>query len=73
MELEIKAALMKLRDGIKGHDAVAIATATAELDDLLARFRPGLHPRLAHFLSQRSYVKALAWLEGDARTARERE
>ena len=36
------------------------------LDDLLARGRKTLHPQLVHFLGNRSYAKALMYLQGDA-------
>lgn len=66
METEIKVELMALLDGIKRHDAPCVSRAAAFLDQVLEERRASLHPRLAHFLENRSYAKALAWLEGDA-------
>lgn len=65
METEIKDALVALLSGIKQADARAISEKTARLDDLTARARnAGLHPRLLHFLENRSYAKALLFLDG---------
>lgn len=36
------------------------------LDGLLEAHRASLHPRLRHFLENRSYQKAWIWLEGGA-------
>ena len=63
-EAKIKAALIQLHTGIKDSDAPAISTALAELDGLLASHGAELDPRLHHFLSGRSYAKALAYLGG---------
>ena len=64
-EAKIKAALIRLHAGIKESDAPAISTALNELEDLLAVYGSELDPRLHHFLSGRSYAKALAYLGGD--------
>lgn len=66
METEIKASLISLLAAIKAADAQVIAAESARLDDYLERGRAGLHPQLAHFLQNRSYAKALMFLEGDA-------
>jgi len=64
MESEIKASLITLFNGIKAADGKLIAVATAHLDGIVERCRTGLHPQLVHFLEQRSYGKALAFLGG---------
>jgi hypothetical protein len=64
METEIHNALLALNAGIAKGDGAAIAAQTARLDELLAKNRGTLDPRLAHFLERRSYPKALAWLGG---------
>jgi hypothetical protein len=70
-EAKIKAALIQLHAGIKDSDGPGISAALTELDGLLAAHGPSLDPRLHHFLSGRSYAKALAYLGGaDQMTAR---
>jgi hypothetical protein len=64
-EAKIKAALIQLHAGIKDSDGPTISAALGELDGLLAAHGPELDPRLQHFLSGRSYAKALAYLGGD--------
>jgi hypothetical protein len=65
MEESIKKSLMALMDAIKRADAAAIARETRALDGLLAGAGASLDPRLAHFLGNRSYAKALMLLGGD--------
>jgi len=57
-------------NGTNGTDAQASQAAiiTREidtLDALLAKERRSLHPQLVHFLANRSYAKALAFLGGE--------
>lgn len=63
-EAKIKAALIQLHAGIKDSDGPTISVALSELDGLLASHGSELDPRLHHFLSGRSYAKALAYLGG---------
>jgi hypothetical protein len=63
-EAKIKDALIRLHSGIKNSDGVAISATLGELDGLLATHGSELDPRLQHFLSGRSYAKALAYLGG---------
>ncbi len=35
------------------------------LDEIILSSKDDLHPRLRHFLENRSYAKALIWLEGE--------
>ncbi|MEO6993324.1 MAG: hypothetical protein ABI273_06825 [Lacunisphaera sp.] len=63
-EAKIKAALIRLHIGIKNSDGPGISTALIELEALHAAHREGMHPQLDHFLSGRSYAKALAYLGG---------
>lgn len=65
IEAKIKDALIQLHAGIKVSDGTAISTALTELDRLLATHGGELDPRLHHFLSGRSYAKALAYLGGE--------
>ena len=63
-ETKIKAALIRLHTGIKDFDGAAISAALIEIEALLAEHGPQLDDRLRHFLTGRSYAKALAWLGG---------
>jgi hypothetical protein len=63
-ETKIKAALIQLHAGIKNSDGPAISAALTEIEALHAAHRGDLHPQLDHFLSGRSYAKALAYLGG---------
>jgi hypothetical protein len=64
VEAKIKAALIQLHTGIKNSDGTAISSALNQVEELLAGHQGELHPQLAHFLSGRSYAKALAYLGG---------
>jgi len=65
-EERIKESLIALMDGIKRADAAAISREMAALDRCLNGARGSIHPQLAHFLQNRSYPKALAFLGGDS-------
>ena len=39
--------------------------ALQKLDQVVKQSQDDIHPRLRHFLENRSYQKALVWLEGD--------
>ncbi len=67
MEPQIKESLRTLLDAIKRADGKVIAREMARLDDFLAQGRAtgGLHPQLEHFLGNRSYPKALAFMGDD--------
>jgi hypothetical protein len=70
-EAKIKDALIRLHAGIKNSDGPAISQTLGELDNLLAAHGSELDARLHHFLSGRSYAKALAYLGGaDEMTAK---
>jgi hypothetical protein len=64
VESKIKAALIRLHAGIKNSDGPGVSAALGELEALLAAHGAEIHPQLAHFLSGRSYAKALAYLGG---------
>ncbi len=66
METEVKAALITLLDGIKAADAPAVSRGMERLDGIVADSSGAMHPQLAHFLRNRSYAKALVWLEGES-------
>jgi hypothetical protein len=42
----------------------SISNALSTLDEIVANPSSNLHPRLKHFLQNRSYEKALVWIEG---------
>lgn len=65
-EMQIKAALTSLFDGISRADTAAILAGTEALDELLTAHRGGLHPQLRHFLEGRSYAKAAMFLNGES-------
>ena len=65
-EAKIKEALIQLHIGIKNSDGPAISAALIQLEALHAAHGDQLHPQLEHFLSGRSYAKALAYLGGSA-------
>jgi hypothetical protein len=64
VESKIKAALIRLHAGIKNSDGPGVSDALNELESLQAVHGGELSPQLAHFLSGRSYAKALAYLGG---------
>jgi hypothetical protein len=42
----------------------SLSKALSTLDEIVASPSSNLHPRLKHFLRNRSYEKALVWIEG---------
>lgn len=64
IEAQLREALTSMQKGIKESDAKAISTSLNSLDTLLKSHRSELDPQLAHYLSRRSYEKALMHLEG---------
>lgn len=63
---EIKAALLRFQTAVKAFDGPALSAALTEIERLLAAHHEQLHPQLVHFLSGRSYAKALAWLGAES-------
>jgi hypothetical protein len=63
METQIKDSLISLLDSIKRSDSPGVSRHMGRLEELLADGRERIHPQLAHFLGQRSYAKALKFLE----------
>lgn len=70
MENEIKAALIRLLEGIKEADTKETLAGMDALDRLCAESRGKVHPQLAHFLERRSYAKALDFLGGEGAVPR---
>ena len=65
MQIDIRTSLTNLMMAIERGDGAVIAGETARLDEALATGRGELPPRLVHFLQNRSYAKALMFLEGE--------
>ncbi len=65
MQIDIKTSLTTLMSAIETGDGPVIAAEMARLDDFLAAGRDALPPRLVHFLQNRSYAKAVMFLEGE--------
>ncbi len=65
IEVKIKETLMRLRSAISAADGGGISGAIAELDRIVAERAGELDPQLRHFLKNRSYEKALAYLAGE--------
>ena len=63
MKQQITEALMAMTSGVSDSNAGALMTAMESLDDILSKSRDRLHPQLRHFLENRSYQKALTFLE----------
>ena len=63
MENQIKESLISLLDSIKRSDGPGVSEHMARVDELLKVNRSKIHPQLAHFLGNRSYAKALQFLE----------
>lgn len=66
IEEQLKKALVELKRGIDSADAGAIKTNMAFLDEALISEGKALDAQLQHYLKNRSYMKALAHLEGDS-------
>jgi hypothetical protein len=62
VEAQIKESLIALFDGISRSDGALINQQTARLDEIWQTQGRTLHPQLLHFLSGRSYAKALDFL-----------
>ena len=66
IESEIKSMLIELQTAIESTDAATIRQQIAFIDDSLKNHRKDLDSQLAHYLRNRSYQKALAYLNGEA-------
>lgn len=66
MEKEIKETVSGLLEAIARQEQQRIEAALAWLDATVEQRRSELHPQLAHFLQNRNYAKAFAFLGGAA-------
>ena len=64
MHEEMKQALVDLQKGIETADAQTIKLRLAFIDDALKSRRKEIDSQLKHYLKNRSYQKALMYLEG---------
>lgn len=64
MHAQIKASLIALHEGIKSSHADTLRREMAFLDQVVREQKGQIHPQLAHFLMNRSYAKALLFVEG---------
>jgi hypothetical protein len=64
-EAYIKEYLILLLTGISNSDGSAVTHSMEKLDALLQEQGNTLHPQLKHFMQNRSYAKALAYLGGE--------
>lgn len=62
---QIKESLRKLQNSIEGADGAGIRECMGQIDLALKEHRREIDPQLRHFLKNRSYVKALMFLEGN--------
>ncbi len=62
IETQIKESLAKLKDAIAAADAEQIKQSIASVDAALAEHRREINPQVRHFLKNRSYMKALDFL-----------
>jgi hypothetical protein len=65
IESNIKENLIALQSAIRSADGATIGRALSELDRLAGEGAKAIDPQLLHFLRNRSYEKALAFLGGD--------
>lgn len=63
-EIKIKKQLVDLQSAISSADGEALAAALRELDLWVVSHGGEIDPQLRHFLKNRSYEKALAYLSG---------
>jgi len=64
-EVSIKESLISLLNNISKSDGQAVVASMEKLDALLAEHGNTLDPQLKHFMQNRSYPKALAYLGGE--------
>ncbi len=64
IEERIVEALRGLSQAIEAADADGIKSNMSFVDEALQEHRRSLDPQLKHYLKNRSYMKALAFLEG---------
>lgn len=66
IETQIKDSLLKLQAAIADGDAGRIKDNMALIDGALTEHRKEIDPQLKHYLKNRSYMKALSFLTGEA-------
>lgn len=66
IEVELKSALLGLQTAISNGDAAGIKSNLAAIEEATVAGRKELDPQLKHYLKNRSYMKALAYLSGES-------
>jgi len=64
IESQLKEALISMQEAISKSDSEQILKRLSEIDALRLEGRKTLDPQLKHYLKNRSYEKAILFLEG---------
>lgn len=65
IEEELKEALISMQDAISSSDGPTVSKSLIRLDDLVKENKRDLDPQLKHYLTRRSYEKALMFLNAE--------
>ncbi|MDQ8185606.1 hypothetical protein [Pelagicoccus sp. SDUM812002] len=65
IETQIRESLQQLKDAIANADSAEIKRSMGVIDGALEEHRREINPQLRHFLKNRSYMKALAFLNNE--------
>lgn len=66
IEQQLKEALLGLQSAIASGDAAGISGGLERVETLTDASRRELDPQLKHYLRNRSYLKAIAFLDGES-------
>ena len=64
-ESKLKEALISIQEAISESDSGRIMRCLSDIDEISVAERKTLDPQLKHYLKNRSYLKALMFLEGE--------
>lgn len=65
IESRLKDALISMQEAIKESNSERLMESLSEIGELHNKGRKSLDPQLKHYLKNRSYQKALMFLEGE--------
>ena len=65
IESKLKEALISMQEAISESDSERIKKCLSNIDEIHNAERKTLDPQLKHYLKNRSYLKALMFLEGE--------
>ena len=65
IEAKLKEALISMQGAISESDSERIMKSLSDIDEICIAERKTLDPQLKHYLKNRSYQKALMFLEGE--------